>query len=139
MLLLEFNQQNSDNTTHLKSVESVYKCLDCMMKGKSVNFLILESCLHYENIHSLIMRQQFISDICIEILCNYFPEQFRMKAPKFIQKFITQNQEFFRSDDVIVKWIELMEREVNFEGVAVKAQEGGGQGKEEQQDDEKEI
>lgn len=42
-----------------------------------------------------------------------------MKAPKFIQKFITQNQEFFRYDDVIVKWIELMEREVHFEGVLV--------------------
>lgn len=89
MLLLEFNEQNPDSAAQYKSVESVYKCLDCMMKGKSVNFLILESCLHYENIHSLIMRQQFISDICIEILFGYFPEQFRMKAPKFIQKFIT--------------------------------------------------
>lgn len=35
-----------------------------------------------------------------------------MKAPKFIQKFITQNQDFFRYDDVIIKWLELMETEV---------------------------
>jgi hypothetical protein len=41
---------------HLKSVEEIYKCLDCIVKGKTINFLILESCMHYEYIHNLIQR-----------------------------------------------------------------------------------
>jgi hypothetical protein len=80
-----------------------------------VNFLILESCLHYEYIHNLIQRQKLLGDICIEILGNYFPEKFREKAPIFIEKFISRNQEFFKYDESIVKWVELMETEVNFD------------------------
>ena len=49
-LLLEYNELHADQPPY-KSIEAVYKCLDCIIKGKSVNFLILESCLHYENIH----------------------------------------------------------------------------------------
>ena len=85
-----------------------------MLKGKSINFLILESCLHYQNIHILIERQKLLIEICVEILSNYFPELFRNKAPKFIQKFIVQNQTFFRNDEVLVKWLELMQTEVSF-------------------------
>lgn len=42
--------------TQLAQLQYVYKCLDCVIAGKSVNFLILESCQHYENIHCLIRR-----------------------------------------------------------------------------------
>jgi hypothetical protein len=44
---LPFNQQ-------LCGIENVYKCFDCLISGKTINFLILESCLHYENIHHII-------------------------------------------------------------------------------------
>ena len=73
----------------LKSIEKVYKCFDCLVKNKTVNFLILESCLHYENIHNIIQRQKLLGDICVEILSNYFPEKFKEKSPRFIEKFIS--------------------------------------------------
>lgn len=80
-----------------------------------MNFLILESCQHYENIHCLIRRQSFVAEICEAILTQYFPEKFKQKSAKFIQKFITQNQAFFRGDPVLVKWLELMETQVAYE------------------------
>lgn len=37
-----------------------YKCLDCLLKGKTINHLIRESCEHYENIHQIISRQKLL-------------------------------------------------------------------------------
>ena len=31
--------------------ETGYKCLNCLLSGKTINHLIRESCEHYENIH----------------------------------------------------------------------------------------
>jgi hypothetical protein len=53
-----------------------------------------------------------LGDICVEILATYFPENFRAKAPIFIERFISQNQEFFKHDSTIVKWLELMQNEI---------------------------
>ena len=47
---------NDDCPLKINNIEQIYKCLDCMIRGKSVNFIILESCLHYENIHFIIER-----------------------------------------------------------------------------------
>jgi len=75
----------------------------------------MESCLHYENIHHMIQRMRFLGKICVEILERFFPEKFRAKAPMFIDKFITQNQQFFKYDSSIQKWLDLMETEVYFD------------------------
>jgi hypothetical protein len=31
--------------------KNAYKCLDCILNGKTINHLIRETCEHYENIH----------------------------------------------------------------------------------------
>jgi len=51
----------------------------------------------------------------VEILASYFPGKFREKAPLFIEKFISVNQEFFKNDGAILKWLELMENEVYYD------------------------
>lgn len=53
-LLDEVNSKISNEEEKLKSVESVYRCFSCLISSRSVNFLILESCLHYQNIHHMI-------------------------------------------------------------------------------------
>lgn len=57
----------------LSQLQSVYKCLDCIVQGRSINFLILESCKHYENINAIIKKHKFVTDLCISMLVQYFP------------------------------------------------------------------
>lgn len=34
-----------------KDKKDNYKCLECILNGKTINHLIRETCEHYENIH----------------------------------------------------------------------------------------
>lgn len=54
----------------------------------------------------------------MEILAKYFPEQYRAKAPIFIERFISQNQDFFKHDCTILKWLDLMQNEIYLESDA---------------------
>jgi hypothetical protein len=87
-LLEEVNSKIEDPKKKLASVEQVYRCFECLVSEKSVNFLILESCLHYEAIHHLVQRQKFLAEICTELLSNYFPKNYREKVPLFLDKFM---------------------------------------------------
>jgi len=68
--------------------------------------LILESCQHYEAIHNMVHRQKLLAEICFELLANYFPVKYREKVPIFLDKFIVQNQTFFKQDEAIKNWME---------------------------------
>mmetsp|Transcript_30220 Transcript_30220/g.29525 ORF Transcript_30220/g.29525 Transcript_30220/m.29525 type:complete len:227 (+) Transcript_30220:2928-3608(+) len=97
----------------VEDIEKTYKCLSCLLSGKTINHLIRESCEHYENIHQIISRQKLLAQICSEILNKYFPIQ--EKAPLFINKFVDQNQEFFRKDPTINEWLMILETNVCFD------------------------
>ena len=115
MLKSLLQEANTKCKEPMTSIECVYKCFECLISGKSVNFLILESCLHYENIHSMIQRQKLLADICVELLANYFPQKYREKAPIFLDKFILANQTFFKTDSAIIAWMGMLETNVYFE------------------------
>ena len=89
-----------------------FKCLECLLTGKSINHLIRETCEHYENMHNIIHRQRILAQLCSQILQEYFP--IPEKAPLFIKAFIEQNQEFFKMDPVIQDWLSLLETGVSF-------------------------
>ena len=76
-----------------------FKCLECLLTGKSINHLIRETCEHYENMHNIIHRQRLLAQLCTQILSEYFP--IPDKAPLFIKAFIEQNQDFFKFDEVL--------------------------------------
>jgi hypothetical protein len=41
-----------------------FKCLECLLTGKSINHLIRETCEHYENMHQILARQKLLSHLC---------------------------------------------------------------------------
>ncbi len=86
-----------------------FKCLECLLTGKSINHLIRETCEHYENMHQILARQKLLSHLCNQILINYFPEAHKEKAPLFLKAFIEQNKDFFQYDQVILDWLSLLE------------------------------
>jgi hypothetical protein len=45
-----------------------FKCLECLLTGKSINHLIRETCENYENIHNIIHRQKLLAQLCTQIL-----------------------------------------------------------------------
>lgn len=45
-----------------------FKCLECLLTGKSINHLIRETCEHYENVHNIIHRQKLLAQLCSQIL-----------------------------------------------------------------------
>jgi hypothetical protein len=112
---VEVNSKITDQSKTVSSIESVYKCLDCLVSGKTINFLILESCLHYENIHNMVLRYKLLGQICQEVLADYFPQRFRDKAPVFLERFILQNHGFFTEDQTIERWLDLLYSEVSFD------------------------
>ena len=111
----EANAKILEPENQMRSLEQVFKCFECLVSKKSINFLILESCLHYENIHQIIQRQKLLGDICVEVLANYFPSKYKDKVPIFMTKFIVQNQDFFKKDEAIISWLNLIQTEVYFE------------------------
>ena len=40
--------------TNLPIVEAAYNCFDCLIGRRPINYLIMESCLHYQYIHNLV-------------------------------------------------------------------------------------
>jgi len=63
----------------------------------------------------MIHRHKLVSDICLQLLTNYFPPKFRTKVPMFLDKFIMQNQELFKHDSVILDWLKIFETQVYFD------------------------
>lgn len=90
-----------------------FKCLECLLTGKSINHLIRETCENYENIHQILARHRLLSYLCGEILNEYFP--IPEKAPLFIKAFIQQNQDFFKHDPEINDWLSLLETGVCYQ------------------------
>jgi len=54
----------------------------------------------------MVHRQKLLAEICFELLANYFPVKYREKVPIFLDKFIVQNQTFFKQDEAIKNWME---------------------------------
>lgn len=50
-----------DELEKVKMDKNVYKCLDCILNGKTINNLSKEVCDHYENIHQIINRHKLLS------------------------------------------------------------------------------
>ena len=75
----------------------------------------MESCLHYENIHNMVLKHKLLGEVCLEVLAGYFPQRYREKAPVFLERFILQNHEFFTKDQVIGQWIEMLFTDVQID------------------------
>jgi hypothetical protein len=44
-------------------LEVDFKCLECLLQGKSINHLIRETCESYENMHQMLARQRLLGQL----------------------------------------------------------------------------
>lgn len=84
-LLPQLDDANADDYEDYED----FKCLECLLTGKSINFLINETCEHYLNIHAILTRQRLLASLCGDLLNEYFVMGGQQeKAPLFIKAFI---------------------------------------------------
>mgnify|MGYP006999879193 CR=1 FL=1 len=84
------------------------ECSNCVMKSKNLNELVRENCESYENIHQIMMRHNLLGFILKEIFAK-MREPLKEWAQNLLEDFVNENQDFFKYDEVMLGWLNVIE------------------------------